>query len=243
MPARFALAGTNPFARSSYRAVGRKACGSRVRARGRRNMTILEDVKKLAEKATGIGRPKPRALANLVRERKAASFRFKDDGVVPNHPRWPLVYYRGAVHLADGVDPAAVFENLFERNGWADSWRNGVYDYLHYHSAIHEVMGVARGTAVVRFGGRRGRKLRVKAGDVVVLPAGTGHQCFSASKDFLVVGAYPAAGKYDVCRTSPEEHARAIKTVPKVVPPRRDPVYGKHGRLLKLWRRTVRSAA
>ena len=104
-------------------------------------------------------------------------------------------------------------------------------------------LGVARGTAVVRFGGRRGRKLRVKAGDVGVLPAGTGHQCFSASKDFLVVGAYPAAGKYDVCRTSPEEHARAIKTVPKVVPPRRDPVYGKHGRLLKLWRRTVRSAA
>jgi uncharacterized protein YjlB len=105
-----------------------------------------------------------------VRARKAASFRFKGDGVVPNHPRWPLVYYRGAVHLAGGVDPAAVFEDLFERNGWADSWRNGVYDYLHYHSAIHEVMGVARGTAVVRFGGRRGRKLRVKAGDVVVLP-------------------------------------------------------------------------
>ena len=200
-------------------------------------MPIIEDAKKLAERMTGIGRPGE--LSNLVRERKPATFRFKDDGTVPNHPRWPLIHYRGPVALPNGVDPAAVFEGLFERNGWADSWRNGVYNYLHYHSRIHEVMGVARGTAVVRFGGRRGRKLRVKAGDVVVLPAGTGHQCLSTSKDFLVVGAYPATGTYDVCRASPEEYARAVKIVPKVVPPRRDPIYGKDGYLLKLWKRTA----
>ena len=200
-------------------------------------MPIIEDAKKLAERMTGIGRPGE--LSNLVRERKPATFRFKDDGTVPNHPRWPLIHYRGPVALPNGVDPAAVFERLFERNGWADSWRNGVYNYLHYHSRIHEVMGVARGTAVVRFGGRRGRKLRVKAGDVVVLPAGTGHQCLSTSKDFLVVGAYSATGTYDVCRASPEEYARAVKTVPKVVPPRRDPIYGKDGYLLKLWKRTA----
>ena len=204
-------------------------------------MPIIEDAKKLAERMTGIGRP--RELSNLVRERKPATFRFKDDGTVPNHPRWPLIHYRGPVALPNGVDPAAVFEGLFERNGWADSWRNGVYNYLHYHSRIHEVMGVARGTAVVRFGGRRGRKLRVKAGDVVVLPAGTGHQCLSTSKDFLVVGAYSATGTYDVCRASPEEYARAVKVVPKVVPPRRDPIYGKYGNLVKLWKPARRAAA
>ena len=99
-------------------------------------------------------------------------------------------------------------------------------------------MGAARGTAVVQFGGRRGRKLRIKPGDVIVLPAGTGHQCLSASKDFLVVGAYPATGKYDVFRTSLEEHETALKTVPKVRPPRRDPVYGSSGALLRLWKRT-----
>ena len=206
-------------------------------------MPILEDAKKLAERVTGIGRPKPQALADLVRVRKPTTFRFKADGGVPNHPRWPLVHYRGAVALPGGIDPAAVFEDLFARNGWHDSWRDGVYDYLHYHSRIHEVMGVARGTAVVRFGGRRGRKLRVKPGDVLVLPAGTGHICLSGSKDFLVVGAYPATGKYDVCRATPENHARALKTVPKVVPPRRDPVYGKDGKLLSLWRRTTRCAS
>ena len=200
-------------------------------------MGVLEDAKKLAERGTGIGRPKGRDLPGFVRDRKATTFRFSDDGSVPNHPRWPLVLYRSAVRLAPGLDPAAIFEDLFERNGWADSWRNGVYDYLHYHSRIHEVMGVARGTAVVRFGGTRGRKLRLKAGDVLVLPAGTGHQCLSAAKDFLVVGAYPASGTYDVCRPTAKAHERALKTVPKVPPPRNDPVYAKDGALLRLWKR------
>lgn len=200
-------------------------------------MALLEDARKLFERVTGIGRPSGRELLALIRERKPQRFVFKSHGLVPNN-RWPLVYYRGAVRVGGASDPAAAFEDLFARNGWSDSWRNGVYDYLHYHSRIHEVMGVARGSAVVQFGGENGRKLRVKAGDVVVLPAGTGHQCFSASDDFLVVGAYPASGTYDECTPSAEAFERARKTVPKVPPPRKDPIYGKDGPLLRLWRRT-----
>ena len=55
-----------------------------------------------------------------------------------------------------------------------------------------------------------------------------------------MVGAYPATGTYDVVRTSREEHAKAIKTVPKAAPPRRDPIYGKAGAVLRLWQRTPR---
>jgi uncharacterized protein YjlB len=200
-------------------------------------MSVIEDARKLAEKATGWRRPERKESAALARRRKPRLLRFADDGVVPNHPRWPLVIYRGAVSLPKAFDPAAVFEELFGANGWGESWRDGVYDYLHYHSRIHEVMGVARGKAVVQFGGKKGRKVTVKRGDVLVLPAGTGHECVSASDDFLVVGAYPASGTYDVRCTSPEEHAKALKTVPKVPPPRRDPVYGKAGPLPRLWKR------
>ena len=200
-------------------------------------MSLLEDVRKVAEKATGWRRPEKKELSALVRKREPRLFRFEDDGVIPNHPRWPLVVYRKAVSLPKAFDPAAVFEELFGANGWGESWRNGVYDYLHYHSRIHEVMGVARGSAVVQFGGKEGREVTVKRGDVLVLPAGTGHECVSASEDFLVVGAYPPTGTYDVCRTSPEEYKKAVKSVLKVVPPRRDPIYGTAGKLLRLWKR------
>jgi len=198
-------------------------------------MPLLEDVKKYAEKVTGRGRPAANALPRLVRDRKANTVRFKDDGFIPNHPHWPLVVYRGAVRFPEDCDPAAVFEDLFERNGWGDSWRNGIYDYVHYHSRIHEVLGIARGRGKVQFGGPHGRTLPLKAGDVAILPAGTGHQCLGASRDFLVIGAYPPAGTYDEC-TKLEQHARALKTIPKVPRPRKDPVYGLQGPLLAIWK-------
>jgi uncharacterized protein YjlB len=204
-------------------------------------MPLIEDVRKLAEKATGWRRPERTELADLVRQSAPRLFRFEDDSVVPNHPRWPLVVYRNAVKLPAKIDPAAVFEDLFDKNGWGNSWRDGVYDYLHYHSRIHEVMGVTRGSARVQFGGKEGRTITIKRGDVLVLPAGTGHECLSASDDFLVIGAYPPTGTYDVFRTSPKEHAKASKTVPKVAPPRRDPIYGKDGPLMRLWKRAARN--
>jgi uncharacterized protein YjlB len=199
-------------------------------------LALYEDIKKIAEKVTGWGRPARRELTGLLRARKPNTFRFKDDGVIPNHPRWSLVLYRTPVQFPASLDPAAVLEDLFERNGWDESWRNGIYHYVHYHSRIHEVLGVARGSATVRFGGAKGRRLKLKAGDVAVIPAGTGHQCLGASDDFLVVGAYPAAGEYDECRGSPEERERARLTVPKVPRPRKDPVYGLEGPLIRLWR-------
>ena len=104
-------------------------------------MPILEDLKEYAERATGLRRPGKRKAPDLVQARKPHAVRFKDDGLVPNHPRWPLVIYRGAVDLDERHDPAAVIEDLFEAKGWEDTWRDGIYDYMHYHSRIHEVLG------------------------------------------------------------------------------------------------------
>lgn len=197
---------------------------------------MLEDLKKSTERFTGGQRLSADQLAALLRQTKRGMFRFRDDGGTPNHPRWPVIIYWNVVQLPRTLDPAAVMEELFESNDWGKSWRNGIYDYLHYHSSVHEVLGIARGSAKVRLGGDRGRTFKLSAGDVVILPAGTGHQGLAASKDFLVVGAYPASGKYDECGPGAEEHDRSIKSIEKVKRPRKDPLFGAEGPLLKLWK-------
>ena len=199
-------------------------------------MPILEDVKRIAERITGLKTPSDSDLASLLRQRQPQRFQFKDDGFTPNHPHWPLILYRTPVRLSPEFDPAAILEGLFERNGWGDSWRAGIYDFLHYHSRIHEVLGVASGKVRVRFGGKNGRTLSLKAGDIAILPAGTGHQCMGGSKDFLAVGAYPPFGTYDECRPTAADHDRALKLIPKVGRPRKDPAYGAEGSLGTLWR-------
>jgi mannose-6-phosphate isomerase-like protein (cupin superfamily) len=125
----------------------------------------LEDVKAAVERVTGWRRPSAEQLAKLLQSRRIATFRFRDDGFIPNNPWFPVTVYRRAVKLSRSLDPAAVWEALFESNGWGDTWRDGIYDYLHYHSRIHEVLGIARGSAIVRLGGNKGRSVKLKAGD------------------------------------------------------------------------------
>ena len=139
-------------------------------------MYLKETLKKTFKTVTGMGKPSPRAMRQAVRDRKPHGTMFKDDGSIPNNPKLPFVHYRSPVDVSDASDPAAIFEELFQRNGWSGSWRNGIYDYAHYHSNTHEVLGVARGHARVRFGGNSGKIFELEAGDVAILPAGTGHQ-------------------------------------------------------------------
>lgn len=198
-------------------------------------MPALDTIRHTFRRITRSGRPSRIETSERVRKRKAWATMFHDDGLVPNNPALPFVHYLSAVRLDDADDPAAVFETLFEENGWGGSWRNGIYDYVHYHPRTHEVLGVARGRARVRFGGKTGKVIKLKAGDVAILPAGTGHQALSASRDLLVVGAYPPDGTYDEYRDNPKDHGRAVKLIPDVPLPRKDPVYGARGPLKKLW--------
>jgi hypothetical protein len=70
-------------------------------------MPTLEDLKGYMERATGLKRPGKRKAVDLARARKPVTVRFKDDGLIPNHPRWPLVLYRNAVAFDEDLDAAA----------------------------------------------------------------------------------------------------------------------------------------
>jgi len=171
----------------------------------------------------------------IIKNPKPSTFIFDDDGLVPNNIL-PFVIYKGAIDVGR-ERPESILEDLFGSNGWGDMWRNGVYDFLHYHATVHEVLGIARGMARVRFGGDAGKEFELSAGDIAILPAGTGHQCLKASADFSVVGAYPPGAKMQVTRPTPDNHAKALKTIPDVRPPESDPVMGADGPLVKLWKR------
>jgi uncharacterized protein YjlB len=170
---------------------------------------------------------------------KPLTFMFKDDGSVPNNPVLPVLVYKAGVDIGSKRDAANVIEELFTANGWGHGqWRNGIYPFVHYHSMIHEVLGIASGRASVQLGGRAGEVFELAAGDVVVLPAGTGHQRHFGSDDLLVIGAYPPEGTYNLCRgANPAERNKALTTIPKVPLPQSDPLLGKSGPLPQLWRR------
>jgi uncharacterized protein YjlB len=164
------------------------------------------------------------------------TFLFRDDGIVPNNSL-PLIVRRGAIPPS-APDPAKAFETTFAKNGWTKSLRNGIYDYQHYHSTAHEALGIASGSATVRFGGEAGETVGLTAGDVVVIPAGVAHALVRQSDDLLVVGAYADGRDWDIVRADQGQVDRAARgRIGDVPAPDGDPVDGADGPLVKLWGR------
>jgi uncharacterized protein YjlB len=159
----------------------------------------------------------------------------RDDGVIPNNARLPLVLYRQVLTLeGQSEEPERAFEALFKSNGWCGAWVDGIYDFHHYHSTAHEVLGVAQGFAAVKFGGPQGVVAELDAGDAVVIPAGVGH-CLIEKHSLVVVGAYPDGQDWDLCRATQADRARALENIPWVPLPKLDPVFGPSGPVIALW--------
>jgi len=160
---------------------------------------------------------------------------FEPSEWVPNHPDLPVLVYRNAIPAEGEMAPK--FEARFRENGWQGLWRNGIFDYQHYHTGAHEVLGIAGGRARLLIGGPDGAELSVMAGDCLVLPAGTGHRCLDASRDFLVVGAYPPGQHADI-ETGPA-NAEQLAKISGLPLPVSDPVEGAEGALVRFWSRRI----
>lgn len=151
-------------------------------------------------------------------------------GGVPNHPRWPALICRAA------AEPGGMAA-LFARNGWGGIWEWSVYDFHHWHPESHEALGVSGGAARLQLGGPDGPEVEVRAGDVLILPAGFGHKRVGATEDFSVVGAYPPGQENpEIARPDPGRVEAALKLVATVPAPERDPVGGDAGPVRTEWR-------
>ena len=117
-------------------------------------------------------------------------------GEIPNNQRLPVLLHRAALPAGD---PGAA-EALFASHGWPPAWRNGIYDYHHYHPNAHEALAIA---------------------------AGTGHRNLGASPDLLVVGAYPPGAEPEEYTGLPGESERAAEAIPATPDPPSDPVTGR----------------
>lgn len=142
--------------------------------------------------------------------------------------------YKSALQLP--LFKVTFIKTILKRNSWENSWKNGVYEYHHYHSVSHEVLCAYRGATKVLLGGDNGVIVDFEAGDVLIIPAGVAHKNIEPDNLFKCVGAYPKGQNYDMNYGQPFERPEADKNILKVPLPTEDPVYGKHGPLIEHWK-------
>ncbi len=152
----------------------------------------------------------------------------KPQGKIPNS-RFPLLIHRGAV---PGGGVKAV-QTRFRENGWGNCWEYpGVYHYAHFHSTTHEALGCAAGWMEFNLSVGEGgwTRVRIEAGDVIVMPAGVSHEHVDASDDIMMCGGYAGGRDWDNIQEeflSDDLYRAACKRIMSLPIPDRDPATGE----------------
>lgn len=163
---------------------------------------------------------------------EAEKYLLKENNGIPNNKKLPLLKYKQVFE----TNTQEQFEKSFSRNGWGGQWVNGIYTYHHYHSTAHEVLGVIEGQAKIIFGGPDGKLITISTGDMVIIPAGTGHCRINATDNLKVMGAYPHGQEnYDICTTKDDVEEKK-NNIDKVPLPDKDPIQDSGGILKEVWR-------
>ena len=66
-------------------------------------MDLAEPIKRLAEKATGVGIPSREEALSCVRAARPERMKFRDDGYIPNNPKFPLFFIERFFGLRGGT--------------------------------------------------------------------------------------------------------------------------------------------
>ena len=163
-----------------------------------------------------------------------------DDGIFPNNDALPLILMQ-QVFDPKTKNLVRTIEKMFHGNAWGKSWRNGIYNFHHYHSTAHEVLGIYAGRVKVQFGGPDGQVVTGEAGDVIIIPAGVSHKNLDQSQDFRCVGAYPEGQSPDMQYGKSGERPQVDNNIRSVSLPKMDPAFGMDGPLLEIWEKALKT--
>jgi uncharacterized protein YjlB len=172
-------------------------------------------------------------MKKRVTEYSVEHYFLKDDGIYPNSPL-PVLFYKNVLKLPP-LFTAVYIKRIFNKNNWYNAWDYSVFEYHHYHSITHEVLGFYKGQTLLQLGGKKGIELQVEKGDVLIIPAGVAHKNNGKEKDIACIGAYPDGMDYDINYGTIGERPQADRNISNVPLPAYDPVFGKKGGLNKYW--------
>ncbi|MCW3077695.1 MAG: cupin protein [Bacteroidetes bacterium] len=161
-------------------------------------------------------------------------YHINDNGIFPNS-ELPVIIYKRVLDLPYLFASNAV-RKLFKSNNWKNSWKSGVFEYHHYHSITHEVMGVAGGSTTILFGGDSGIKIVIEKGDVIIIPAGVAHKNLGKQNQVTCIGAYPEGKEYDMNYGKPGERPATDNKVKQAPRPLTDPVFGVNAGIAEYWK-------
>jgi len=189
-----------------------------------------------AQGASNMADPEFRATAEEARPTADQGayrvLRLTANGWVPNNEALPVIIYEQVLPTEPDA-PDEVFDERLALHGWPVQWHDSVFDYHHFHSTAHEVLAVLAGSADLMLGGPSGYPLHVRAGDALLLPAGTGHCLMEGRGGFRVAGGYPAGQQWDIRRDAlTAEELESLRLLPF---PASDPLYGEQGPLIDYW--------
>jgi uncharacterized protein YjlB len=158
---------------------------------------------------------------------------FKGDGNTPNN-RLPVILYKSI--FQDLKPPFSVdILHLFQSNGWTNNWGDIIKTQNHYHSNTHEVLGINSGKVEMVIGGARGKIIRLKEGDVIILPAGIGYYSLENKKKYIAVGGYPNGEDWDMIYDEHEKYINSQKSIAKNPFPILHPIHCLNGPLQRKW--------
>lgn len=161
-------------------------------------------------------------------------YHVNDNGIFPNN-ELPVVIYKRVLDLPF-LFPSNAVRKLFKSNNWKNSWKSGVYQYHHYHSITHEVMGVTDGSTTLLLGGESGVRIEIGEGDVIIIPAGVAHRNLGEENQITCIGAYPEGKEFDMNYGKTGERPPTDNNIKKVPMPLTDPVFGLNSGIAEYWK-------